>query len=142
MCMKSGPIIIIDDDPEDRAIFESALEELTIGNKRLWFKNCKDGFDYLRKNDEQPFIIFCVINIPELAGIEFKRQIDKDPSLRKKSIPFIFYSTSVDQATVNAAYTEMTVQGFFRKKNRYDEIKKDIKLILEYWQECRHPNAL
>jgi CheY-like chemotaxis protein len=140
--MKSGPIIIIDDDADDRAIFESALEELTINNKRLWFTNCRDAFDHLRKTDEQPFIIFCDVNIPELAGIEFKRQIDKDPSLRKKSIPFIFYSTSVDQATVNEAYTEMTVQGFFRKKNRYDEIKKDIKLILEYWQECRHPNAL
>jgi len=139
--MKSGPIIIIDDDADDRAIFESALEELTINNKRLWFTNCKDAFDHLRKTDEQPFIIFCDVNIPELAGIEFKRQLDKDPSLRKKSIPFIFYSTSVDQATVNEAYTQMTVQGFFQKKNRYDEVKKDIKLILEYWQECRHPNA-
>ena len=142
MCMKSGPIIIIDDDADDRGIFESALEELTINNKRLWFTNCKDAFDHLRKTDEQPFIIFCDVNIPELAGIEFKRQIDKDPSLRRKSIPFIFYSTSVDQATVNEAYTQMTVQGFFQKKGRYDEIKKDIKLILEYWQECRHPNAL
>jgi CheY-like chemotaxis protein len=140
--MKSGPIIIIDDDADDRAIFESALEELTINNKRLWFTNCRDAFDHLRKTDEQPFIIFCDVNIPELAGIEFKRQLDKDPSLRKKSIPFIFYSTSVDQATVNEAYTQMTVQGFFQKKNRYDEVKKDIKLILEYWQECRHPNAL
>jgi len=139
--MKSGPIIIIDDDADDRAIFESVLEELTIHNKRLWFTNCKDAFDHLRKTDEQPFIIFCDVNIPELAGIEFKRQLDKDPSLRKKSIPFIFYSTSVDQATVNEAYTQMTVQGFFQKKNRYDEVKKDIKLILEYWQECRHPNA-
>ena len=139
--MKSGPIIIIDDDADDRAIFESALEELTIHNQRLWFTNCKDAFDHLRKTDEQPFIIFCDVNIPELAGIEFKRQLDKDPSLRKKSIPFIFYSTSVDQATVNEAYTQMTVQGFFQKKNRYDEVKKDIKLILEYWQECRHPNA-
>jgi len=139
--MKSGPIIIIDDDADDRAIFESALEELTINNNRLWFTNCKDAFDHLRKTDEQPFIIFCDVNIPELAGIEFKRQLDKDPSLRKKSIPFIFYSTSVDQATVNEAYTQMTVQGFFQKKNRYDEVKKDIKLILEYWQECRHPNA-
>ena len=139
--MKSGPIIIIDDDADDRAIFESALEELTINNKRLWFTNCKDAFDHLRKTDEQPFIIFCDVNIPELAGIEFKRQLDKDPSLRRKSIPFIFYSTSVDQATVNEAYTQMTVQGFFQKKNRYAEVKKDIKLILEYWQECRHPNA-
>ena len=142
MCMKSGPIIVIDDDADDRDIFESALQELSVGSKRLWFTNCKDAFDYLRKSDVQPFIIFCDVNIPELAGIEFKRQIDQDPSLRKKSIPSIFYSTSVDQATVNEAYTQMTVQGFFQKKNRYDEIKKDIKLILEYWQECRHPNAL
>jgi len=140
--MKSGPIIVIDDDADDRAIFESVLDELTIDNKRLWFINCKDAFDYLLKTDEQPFVIFCDVNIPGLAGIEFKRQIDKDPSLRKKSIPFIFYSTSVDQATVNEAYTQMTVQGFFQKKDRYEEVKKDIKLILEYWHECRHPNTL
>jgi CheY-like chemotaxis protein len=140
--MKSGPIIVIDDDDDDRTIFESVLDELVVDNKRLWFTSCKDAFDYLLKTDEQPFVIFCDVNIPGVAGIEFKRQIDKDPSLRKKSIPFIFYSTSVDQATVNEAYTQMTVQGFFQKKDRYDEVKKDIKLILDYWHECRHPNTL
>lgn len=139
--MKSGVIIVIDDDADDKDIFESALKELAIENKRLWFHSCNDAFDYLRTTDEQPFIIFCDVNVPGLAGIEFKRQIDEYPSLRKKSIPFIFYSTSVNQSTVNEAYIQMTVQGFFQKKSRYEEVKRDIKLILEYWQECRHPNA-
>jgi two-component SAPR family response regulator len=139
--MNPGPIIVIDDDADDKEIFESALKELAIENKRRWFTNCKDAFDYLRTINEQPFIIFCDVNIPGLAGIEFKRQIDEYPSLRKKSIPFIFYSTAVDQSTVNKAYTQMTVQGFFQKKDRYEEVKRDIKLILEYWKECRHPNT-
>ena len=95
--MKSGPIIVIDDDADDKDIFESVLKELGVDNKRLWFTNCKDAFEYLRTTNEQPFIIFCDVNIPGLTGIEFKRQIDKHPQLRKKSIPFIFYSTSVNQ---------------------------------------------
>ena len=131
--MKSGPIIVIDDDTDDKDIFESALKELAVENKRLLFTSCNDAFDYLKRTDEQPFIIFCDVNIPGLTGIEFKRQIDESPSLRKKSIPFIFYSTAIDQPTVNKAYTQMTVQGFFRKKDRYEEVKKDIKLILDYW---------
>ena len=140
--MKSGPILVIDDDADDKDIFESVLKELGVDNKRLWFTNCKDAFEYLRATNEQPFIIFCDVNIPGLTGIEFKRQIDKHPQLRKKGIPFIFYSTSVNQETVNEAYTEMTVQGFFQKKDRYEEIKKDIKLMVDYWQECRHPNTM
>jgi CheY-like chemotaxis protein len=139
--MKSGPIIVIDDDTDDKDIFESALEELAVDNKKLWFRNCHDAFDYLKRTDEQPFIIFCDVNIPGLTGTEFKRQIDQSPSLRKKSIPFVFYSTAVDQSTVNEAYTQMTVQGFFQKKDRYEEVKRDIKLILDYWHECRHPNT-
>src|SRR5262245_56956635 len=139
--MKSGTIIVIDDDVDDKDIFESALKDLAIENKRLWFTNCKEAFDYLQTMDEQPFIIFCDVNIPGLTGTEFKRQIDEHPSLRKKSIPFIFYSTAVNQSAVNEAYTQMTVQVFFQKKNRFEDIKRDIKLIIEYWQECRHPNA-
>jgi CheY-like chemotaxis protein len=139
--MKSGPIIIIDDDADDKDIFDSVLNELAIDNTRVWFVNCIDAFHYLKTMDEQPFIIFCDVNIPGLAGVEFKRRIDEHTALRKKSIPFIFYSTAVDQSTVNEAYTQMTVQGFFQKKARYEEVKRDIKLILEYWQECRHPNT-
>jgi len=139
--MKSGPIIVIDDDADDRDIFETVLKELTVNNERVWFTNCEDAFDYLRTTSEQPFIIFCDVNIPGLTGMEFKRQIDTHPQLRKKSIPFIFYSTSINQHTVNEAYTQMTVQGFFQKKDRYDDVKRDIKLMLDYWEECRHPNT-
>jgi response regulator RpfG family c-di-GMP phosphodiesterase len=111
-----------------------------LKNKLVWFNNCKDAYGYLKSTSEQPFLIFSDVNLPGLTGFDFKKQIDEDIELRKKSIPFLFYTTGVNQDTVNKAYTEMTVQGFFKKENTYEAIKKDIKVILDYWENCRHPN--
>lgn len=139
--MKSGPIILIEDDVDDQELFSDILKELEVSNKLVWFENCMAALTYLEKTEEQPFVIFCDVNLPGVSGLEFKQRIDEDIHLRRKSIPFVFYSTAVNQETVNKCYTEMTVQGFFQKKTSIDAIKKDIRLILDYWQECRHPNT-
>jgi response regulator RpfG family c-di-GMP phosphodiesterase len=138
---KKGPIIIVEDDPDDKHILEEVLQDLHIMNKLIWFIKTAEAFLYLKTTPEHPFIIFCDVNLPGQNGVDFKRQIDNDEELRKKSIPFIFYSTSIDQKAVNEAYTKMTVQGFFQKGHTYKEIKTTIKLIVDYWEACRHPNA-
>jgi len=138
---QSGPIVIIEDDSDDEEIMEDVIRELNITNKLVYFNNTTDAFHYLKTTGDQPFIIFCDINIPEQTGIEFKKQIDEHKELRKKSIPFVFYSTSVSKEEVNAAYTQMTVQGYFKKENSYEEIRKLISVIFNYWQLCKHPNA-
>jgi CheY-like chemotaxis protein len=139
--MKSGPIIVVEDDIDDKEVLEGILNDLKITNKLVWFNKSDDAFRYLKTTSEQPFIIISDVNLPVENGVEFKRRIDNDPQLRQKSIPFIFYSTSDNEATVTEAYTKMTVQGFFRKGSSYDEIKNHIKLIVGYWKVCRHPNS-
>ncbi|MDB5225923.1 MAG: response regulator receiver protein [Bacteroidota bacterium] len=138
---KSGPIIVIEDDKDDLELFQEVIGELKINNKLISFVNCLDAYDYLQTTSDQPFIIFCDVNLPQQNGIEFKRNIDHDPHLRKKSIPFVFYSTSVAHDVVNEAYTQMTVQGFFQKPNSYKEIKHLITLVIDYWKLCHHPNG-
>ncbi len=138
---KQGPIILVEDDADDKGIFTDVLNELQVENKLIWFNKTDEAFGYLKTTAEQPFLIFSDVNLFGQNGIEFKRRIDNDPHLRKKSIPFVFYSTYVDQRMVNEAYIQMTVQGFFQKCDSYQEIKTNIKLILDYWRNCRHPNA-
>jgi CheY-like chemotaxis protein len=138
---KSGPIVIVEDDADDKGVLEDVLKELNMSNKVIWFARCDEAFNYLKSTADQPFIIFSDVNLPGENGIEFKRKIDNDQELRKKSIPFVFYSTSADQRSVNEAYTRMTVQGFFQKGQTYDEIKNNIKLICDYWKACIHPNT-
>jgi len=139
--MKSGPIIIIEDDVDDQQLFIQALKEINISNPVRWFRNGREAFEYLASTSDQPFIIFCDVNLPGQKGTEFKKQIDEHKELRKKSIPFLFYSTSADQATVNEAYTEMTVQGFFKKQDDFSDIRNQLKVIVDYWMTCRHPNT-
>ena len=139
---KTGPIIMIEDDQDDIELLEKILHELRIKNELLAFTNTAQAFTFLKESEIQPFIIFCDINLPIQNGLDFKKQIDNDPELRNKSIPFIFYSTSADQPSIDRAYKEMTVQGFFEKGVSYEEIKDDISSIMNYWKRCKHPNAI
>ena len=138
---KSGPIVIIEDDVDDQEIITEVIKELGIPNEIITFFTCPDAFNFLKSTDKKPFIILCDINLPKQSGLEFKKQVDNDPYLRKRSIPFIFLSTAAGQHPVTEAYTEMSVQGFFKKPSTVEELRRAISLINDYWRLCKHPNS-
>lgn len=137
---KTGPILIIEDDGDDKEILETILRGHGITNEIQWYDNAASAYVALCALTESPFLIFCDINLPGTDGLDFKHKIDETPELRRKSIPFLFFSTSATQDAINDAYTKMTVQGFFTKGNDYSEIKKQVKIILDYWMTCKHPD--
>lgn len=138
---KNGPIIIIEDDEDDKMIFEAVVREIGIKNELKWFPETASAFVYLSTTTDVVYFIFCDINLPGKNGLEFKRDIDKSPEFRRKSIPFLFLSTVARQEDVNEAYTELVVQGFFKKQSSYDAMKKTLRRIFDYWDECKHPNT-
>ena len=136
---KTAPIIVVEDDEHDVIFLKDILQQLKVTNQLIWFTNSSEALSYLRKTTEKPFFILSDVNLPIQNGIEFKRQIDTDPDLRKRSIPFIFYSTSVAQAYVNETYSQMCIQGFFQKGNDFKEIQDTIQTIISYWSLSKHP---
>ena len=56
--MKSGPIILIDDDGDDKDIFHDILKELNVSDTLIWFQNCDDAFSYLKKNSRAAIYYF------------------------------------------------------------------------------------
>lgn len=138
---QSGPIIIIDDDADDQEMIGKAIKETGVSNEIIYLNNGAEALQFLMTTTLQPFIILCDVNMPKLNGIELKMRIDENKELRKKSIPFIFFSTSANKMAVSLAYTKMTVQGFFEKNENYKELVRTLKVIVDYWGECKHPNA-
>ncbi len=136
---KTGPIIVVEDDEDDVIFLKDILRQLEVPNPLIWFTNSAEALKYLRSTNEKPFFILSDVNLPVQNGIEFKRQIDHDPQLRKRSIPFVFYSTSVAQVYVDEAYSEMSVQGFFQKGNDFKEIQQTIQTLINYWMLSKHP---
>jgi CheY-like chemotaxis protein len=138
---KAGEIILVEDDADDRELFRKIIKELNITNQLVWFDNTDEAYNYLQETSKSIFIIFSTVNLPGMNGIEFKSKIDSTPRLRKKSIPFVFYSSQANQRDINDAYLNMSVQGFFKKGDDYEESKALLKLILDYWRVSKHPNT-
>jgi CheY-like chemotaxis protein len=136
-----GPIILVDDDREDREITHEAIKKLDLPNKVICFPNGKEALDYLKTTTDNPFIIFSDIDMPVLNGLQFRNEINKNERLRKKSIPFVFLTSTVTKSTVDLAY-ELTVQGFFTKLHSFEELQAQLSLVLEYWKTARHPNSI
>ncbi|MCE3282940.1 MAG: histidine kinase [Chitinophagaceae bacterium] len=137
---KQGPIIIVDDDRDDWELMEVAFEELNIPNQMRCFENGQKALHYLKTTAEQPFIILSDINMPQMGGLELRQAIQADPELRRKSIPFVFLTTTAGEYAIEQAY-EMNVQGFFVKGQTLGQIRALIGEIFVYWQQCRHPNS-
>lgn len=135
-----GNILLIEDDEDDVFFFKELVAELGIKNTIITFNNTADGLDFLDQTAEDIFIIFSDINLPKRNGLQFKHDIDANPTLRRKSIPFIFYSTTANRDDVNEAFETLTVQGFFKKGNDYHLAKEQLHKIMQYWECCEHPN--
>jgi CheY-like chemotaxis protein len=130
-----GPIVIVDDDDDDHYILKRVCEKLGITTPIIFFSDGKKLLEYLRASQERPFIILCDVNMPVMNGLEVKRNIDNDEYLRKKGIPFIFFSTSAMSSIVREAFS-MSVQGFFLKAQSLDELEKTLSVIFAYWEKC------
>ncbi len=59
--------------------------------------------------------------------------------LKSKGIPYIFFTVKDDLKIIREAY-DLTVQGYFLKGSSMQEIENELKLIIVYWEKCKHPN--
>ena len=138
---RQGPIIIIEDDTDDQEVFQEVFDSLDYGNEILFFNDGYKALQYLEETSVKPFIMFSDINMPKLSGMELRDKIHQNEDLRLKSIPYLFFSTSAEQAHVIEAYSK-SVQGFFIKPSSYTELRETIKIILDYWMKCLSPKYI
>jgi CheY-like chemotaxis protein len=133
-----GPVIIIEDDIDDKDMMIEVFQELGYSNQLLFFFDGQQALDFLNSSDVIPFIILSDINMPKLDGFALRDKIKMDAKLQMKCIPYLFFSTASSQKTVVDAYS-LSVQGFFVKQSSMAELGKTITVIMEYWKRCVAP---
>lgn len=136
---KNGPVIVIEDDVDDQEFLKIVFDKLNYTNEIVYFFDGQQALDYLNRTEIVPFLILSDINMPKLNGFELRQKLKTDAALQIKCIPYLFFSTALDQKTVIDAYS-LSVQGFFVKQNSITELEKTISVIMEYWKMCAAPN--
>ena len=136
---KNGPVIIIEDDADDQLFLKEVFTKLNYSNEVIFFSDGEAALDYLHQPHVVPFLILSDINMPKLTGFELRDKLKTDADLAIKCIPYLFFSTALNQRAVIDAYSN-SVQGFFVKQTDIGELKKIISIIMEYWKRCAAPN--
>ena len=115
------------------------FQTLNYTNKLIFFGDGAAALDFLNKSDTLPFLILSDINLPKLDGFALRNKLKTDAALTLKCIPYLFFSTALNQKAVMDAYS-LSVQGFFVKQTSTAELEKTISVIMEYWKRCAAPN--
>ena len=139
--MKSnGPIVVIEDDPDDQDIFRLAFSRLGYKNKIIMFDRSEKALEYFNDASANPFLIISDINMPGMDGLALRERIRSNPDLEMKCTPYIFFSTTSSPDTVHKAYC-LSIQGFFRKENSMSSLEATLRLLVDYWKTCLAPEA-
>jgi CheY-like chemotaxis protein len=133
------PIIIIEDDPEDRELFNTVFSSLNISAEVLYFENGIEAYDYLVNSAVSPFIIISDINMPFISGFDLRNKIYENDALRLKCIPYIFFTTGNTNEMVKEAYST-SVQGYFKKPDNLKEYERVLDNIISYWSDSITPS--
>jgi CheY-like chemotaxis protein len=134
-----GKIILVDDQKYENDLIQLALYEKEWDVEVEYFMNPKEALKYFKHTKDKIFLVISDMHMPQMSGLDLKKAIDIDPVASRKSIPFIFFSTSASNAEVTQAYS-YRVQGYFKKPLHVKEQAAQLDIIINYWIIARHPN--
>ena len=127
-----GEILVIDDDRDDLFIYQSIFSDLSIKNPVRYFEFPKDIFKHLDSVTEQPFLIICDINMPQVNGFTLRERMLKNENIQAKLIPFVFVTNTRNEVDIFKAH-ELFAFGLYRKRTDYEEQKE---LIINIINSC------
>ena len=136
--MDNRPILYVGGDEDDRYLVTDALSAIGCTSKVVNFDNGPALIEYLKSSQDRPFFILCDLYLPKMTGLELKEVINSDDILKRRSIPFIFLSESVNPKDVDNAYMSL-VQGFYVKAPTYEGLKDQLRAICDYWERATLP---
>lgn len=120
-------ILYIDDDQEDREIFQEAISEIGpyVCNVAV---DGKQGIDALENFVVMPDYIFVDVNMPVMNGKQFLEKVKETPRLR--SIPVIMYSTT-NYAQERIEYFNLGARDVLVKPNTFHDICQLLRSVIE-----------
>jgi len=137
--VKVAPILMAEDDPDDRLLAKKALEENKVGNPFITVNDGEQLMDYLKgrgkfqgKDAPTPCFILLDLNMPKIDGREALRLIKGDESLRK--IPVVILTTSKAEEDILKSY-ESGANSYITKPVTFDGLVKVIQSLKDYWLE-------
>jgi len=134
------PILMAEDDEDDRLMAEKAFAENRIANPLVTVANGADLLDYLREKGKyadsvkspRPCLILLDLNMPKMDGREALKLIKGDDKLMR--IPVVIITTSKAEEDILVSYN-VGANSYITKPITFEGLVKVIKTLKDYWLE-------
>ena len=134
------PILMADDDADDRLMAKDAMEECRVANDLHFVEDGEELMDYLHRrgmyedarSSPRPGLILLDLNMPRKNGREALKEIKNDPNLR--GIPVVILTTSQAEEDIARSY-DMGANSYITKPVTFDGLVDVMKSLKRYWFE-------
>jgi CheY-like chemotaxis protein len=136
--VKQLNILVVDDDEVDVMNVQRAFKKANIGNPLF---TAGDGLEALARlrSPELPKLnrlVLLDLNMPRMNGIEFLRELRKDPELHSTSV--VVLTTSNDTRDKVEAYN-LNVAGYLTKPVTFASFVELMATLNKYWMLVEMP---
>jgi len=135
--MNNQPILIAEDDADDRYLLQTAFSEIGYPEKIDFVENGIEVLNYLNSNythnsDEKalPGFILLDLNMPKKDGREVLKELKSHPVFKK--IPVIVFTTTKNEIEIKRCY-ELGANSYVVKPISFDALLKVVENIRSYW---------
>lgn len=138
-------ILLVEDDYVDVMNVKRAFDKNNIKNPLAHAKNGLEAINMLRGDegyvqmDPLPRIILLDLNMPQMNGMEFLKELRNDEML--KSISVFVMTTSNDERDRFEAYN-LNVAGYILKPVSFEKFVNAVSILNCYWKLCEQPAPL
>jgi CheY-like chemotaxis protein len=133
-------ILLIEDDPNDAALFMRALRKLNLATN---LSVIEDGDAAIRwfqekasappaQNPDWPWIVLLDIKMPRMTGMEVLEWLRRES--RFSRLPVIAFTSSREPADIAQAY-RLGVNSYLVKPLSFDQLKEMIRMMHHYWMD-------
>lgn len=135
-------ILLVEDDQVDIMNIQRAFKKNNIVNPLHIANNGVEALDMLRGTGSAqqlsptPKIILLDINMPQMNGIEFLKELRSDEKL--SSLHVFIMTTSSDENDRWNAY-QLNVAGYILKPLSFEKFTNSVSVLNSYWKLCELP---
>jgi two-component system response regulator len=136
--MRPIPILMAEDDPQDRLLTEEAFRESRLANPLYFVEDGEQLMDYLQRRGRYtdtalypfPGVVLLDLNMPRKDGRVCLAEIKNSPAL--KHLPVVVLTTSSQEEEIVRSY-DLGANSFVSKPVDFDKLVAIMQTFGRYW---------
>ncbi|MEV4708534.1 response regulator [Actinoplanes sp. NPDC049316] len=141
--MSTGPILLVEDNPDDVMFTLRAFEKNHIKNEIIVAGDGEEALHKLLPEDGTPLLrpalVLLDVNLPKINGLEVLRRIREDD--RTAMLPVVVLTTSNEERDIVESY-RLGANSYVRKPVVFGEFLNAANLLGMYWLLVNEPVPL